>query len=61
VTGVGGDDLADLVGGAGEGVIGGVDVAKSLAGIGNYERGEGGSNGREGEAAEYGLGNGGPR
>jgi hypothetical protein len=59
VTGVGGDDVTDLVGGTREGVVGGTDVVESLAGVGNYKGREGGSNRCDGKATQCGLGDGG--
>ena len=45
VGGIGGDDAADLGGGASEGVVGGADVVEGLAGVGNGEHCEGGRDG----------------
>ena len=50
MSGVGGDDAADLVGCAGEGVVGGVDVVEGLAGVGDGEDCENGRDGGDGEA-----------
>ena len=58
VGGVGGDDLADLSGGAGEGVVGGADVVEGLAGVGDGESGEDGGDGEGGETAKEGSGGG---
>ena len=56
VGGVGGDDLTDLRGRGGEGVVGGTDVLEGLAGVGYDKCGEGGCDGGGGEAAQGGSG-----
>jgi hypothetical protein len=58
VCGVGGDDVADLGGGRGEGVVGGVDVVEGLAGVGDGEDGKDGGDGGDSETVERGLGGG---
>ena len=52
---VGGDDAADLSGGAGEGVVGGADVVEGLAGVGDGEQREDADDGGDGEPVKVGF------
>ena len=59
VGGIRGDDVVDLSGGAGEGVVRSADVAEGLAGVGDGDESEDADDGGDAETVEIDVGAGG--